>query len=87
MNILGHWLFSAVILYGHAVAHALGIVFSQWSTEFIPMEVGKFFSKHFIFPLPVIVPPVLWIWLSLGWFIVPQLSCSAKELDHTLPVQ
>jgi len=72
------------------VAYALIIVFSLLSPEFIPMEMdkvalGQIFLQHFIFRLPVIVPPVLRIWPV--WFDMPQLNCNAEGLNHTLLVQ
>lgn len=60
-NILDECVWSTIILCGHALV----IVFSLLSPEFIPMEVdkvalGKIFLQHFIFCLLFIVPPVLW---------------------------
>jgi hypothetical protein len=53
--------------------------------EMDKVALGQIFLQHFIFCLPVIVPPVLWIWPV--WFGMPQLSCNAEGLSHTLLVQ
>jgi hypothetical protein len=89
-NILDHYVWSTVILCGRALAHALAIVFSLQSPEFIPMEMdkvalGTIFLQHFMYHLPVIVPPVLRFWPF--WFFMPQLNCSAEGLGHTLSVE
>jgi hypothetical protein len=34
--------------------------------------VGQFFSEHFGFPLPVIIPPLLHIHIIRGWYSRPS---------------
>ena len=53
--------------------------------EMDKVALGQIFLQHFIVCLPVIVPPVLWIWPV--WFGMRQLSCITEGLSHTLPVQ
>ena len=53
--------------------------------EMDKVALGQIFLQHVIFRVPVIIPPVLWIWPV--WFSMPQLSCSAEGLNHTMPLQ
>ena len=88
-NILDHCVWSTIISCGHAVDHTLVIVFSLRSLEFMSTELawlqGQIFLQHFICCVPVIIWPVLRFWTV--WFSMPQLSCSAEGLNHTLPLQ
>jgi len=53
--------------------------------EMDKVALGQIFLQHIIFHVLVIIPPVLWI--CPVWFSMPQLSCSAEGLSHTMPVQ
>jgi len=69
---------------------------SSWRPGFSPMVVhvefkvfwsvmGQiFFSEHFVFPLPVIIPPVLHVDLSLGGLQGSTMGHGTKGLGLTV---